>query len=219
VNSAKTLDSIVIEPLAIGDFERFIAYLNEHLAENGSGEVGYFQPMSREAPTLPLAKTEAFRVGLGTAVPEFGWRRAWVARERGAFVGHVDLRARPEPFTSHRCLLGMGVHHEFRRGGLAGRLLAVATAWAVETSALDWIDLEVLSTNVLAVRLYEKTGFELAGELTDLFRTSAALRTMRDGRLVARGGSRLNPHKESYLSKRPLQRGNGSVALLPTVRR
>jgi ribosomal protein S18 acetylase RimI-like enzyme len=64
----------------------------------------------------------------------------------------------------------MGVHREFRRGGLAGRLLAVATGWAVETSALDWIDLEVLSTNVPAVRFYEKAGFELVGDFTDLFR-------------------------------------------------
>jgi ribosomal protein S18 acetylase RimI-like enzyme len=64
----------------------------------------------------------------------------------------------------------MGVHPEFRRIGLAGRLLAVATAWAVETSALDWIDLDVLSTNVPARRFYEKAGFEAVGEFTDLFR-------------------------------------------------
>jgi len=170
VNSAETPDSIVIEPLAIGEFDRFITYLNEHLAENGSEEVGYFQPMSRGTPTLPSAKTEAFRSGLGTAVSELGWRRAWVARHRAAFVGHIDLRARPEPFTSHRCLLGVGVHREYRRGGLAGRLLAVATSWAVKTAALDWMDLEVLSTNVPAVRFYEKSGFESVGEFPDLFR-------------------------------------------------
>jgi ribosomal protein S18 acetylase RimI-like enzyme len=170
VNSAETPESIVIEPLTIGEFDWFIAYLTEHLAENGSEEVGYFQPVSREVPTLPLAKAEAFRSGLGTAVPEVGWRRAWVARQRSAFVGHIDLRARPEPFTSHRCLLGMGVHREYRRRGLAGRLLAMATAWAVETSGLDWIDLEVLSTNLPAVRFYEKAGFELVGDVADLFR-------------------------------------------------
>ena len=170
VDTAATPDGIVIEPLAIGEFDRFITYLNEHLAENGSEEVGYFQPTSRGAPMLPLAKTEAFRSGLGRAVSELGWRRAWVARQGAAFVGHIDLRARPEPFTSHRCLLGMGVHRECRRRGLAGRLLAVATAWAVETTGLDWIDLEVLSTNVPAVRFYEKSGFESVGEVPDLFR-------------------------------------------------
>jgi RimJ/RimL family protein N-acetyltransferase len=181
VDTAETLNTIVIEPLAIGEFDRFITYLNEHLAENGSEEVGYFQPMSRGAPMLPSAKAEAFRSGLGTAVPELGWRRAWVARQRAAFVGHIDLRARPEPFTSHRCLLGTGVHREHRRGGLAGRLLAVATAWAVETAALDWIDLEVLSTNVPAVRFYEKSGFKSVGEFPDLFRIDGlalGLRTM-----------------------------------------
>jgi RimJ/RimL family protein N-acetyltransferase len=169
VDTAETPEGIVIEPLAIGEFDRFTTYLNEHLAENGSEEVGYFKPMPRGA-MLPSAKVEAFRSGLGTAVAEPGWRRAWVARQRTAFVGHIDLRARPEPFTSHRCLLGMGVHREHRRSGLAGRMLEVATGWAAETGALDWIDLEVLSTNVPAVRFYEKSGFKSVGEVLELFR-------------------------------------------------
>ncbi|MEO5767181.1 MAG: N-acetyltransferase [Polyangia bacterium] len=163
-------DGIIVESLTAGGFDRFMAYLNEHLAENGSEETGYFQPMSRERPMFPLAKTEAFRSGLVTAVSELGWRRAWVAHERGALVGHIDLKARPEPFTSHRCLLGVGVHREYRGRGLAGRLLAEATAWAAATPGLDWIDLEVISTNAAAIRFYEKSGFARVGEIADFFR-------------------------------------------------
>ncbi|MEO8214158.1 MAG: GNAT family N-acetyltransferase, partial [Myxococcales bacterium] len=111
-----------------------------------------------------------FRSGLVTAVSELGWRRAWVAHERGALVGHIDLKARPEPFTSHRCLLGVGVHREYRGRGLAGRLLAEATAWAAATPGLDWIDLEVISTNAAAIRFYEKSGFARVGEIADFFR-------------------------------------------------
>lgn len=163
-------DGIIVESLTAGGFDRFMAYLNEHLAVNGSEETGYFQPMSRERPMFPLAKAEAFRSGLVTAVSELGWRRAWVAHERGALVGHIDLRARPEPFTSHRCLLGMGLHREYRGSGLAGRLLGEATAWAAATPGLDWIDLEVISTNSAAIRFYEKYGFAGVGESADFFR-------------------------------------------------
>lgn len=163
-------DGVVIEALATSEFAPFVAYLNAHLAENGTGERGYFQPVPRDASLLSSGKVEALRSGLCTPVPELGWRRVWVARRDGAWLGHVDLRARPEPFTAHRCLLGMGVDRASRGRGLGTRLLAVATGWAAATGSLDWIDLEVISSNVAAIRLYEKAGFALAGELSDLFR-------------------------------------------------
>lgn len=166
-----TSDDLVIEPLSIAGADGFFAYLHDHLRDNGTAETGYFQPMSRDNPVMPAAKLEAFRVGLGVPVPEPGWRRAWVARlPGGEIVGHVDLRARPEPFTSHRCLLGMGVHRDHRRRGLGLRLVEWAASWAREHTALEWLDLEVISTNAAAVALYEKAGFIAAGEICDLFR-------------------------------------------------
>jgi RimJ/RimL family protein N-acetyltransferase len=88
----------------------------------------------------------------------------------GAICGHADLRARPERAASHRCLLGMGVHRDARRQGLGGQLLDTALDWARTQPGLDWVDLEVLSNNVPARRLYERCGFVFAGELPDLFR-------------------------------------------------
>jgi len=163
-------DRVVVEPLDGRDFERFIDYLRGQVGENGFEGTGYFQPTSRDESPLPPTKVEAFKVGLRTEVPQPGWRRIWVARRRDVFVGHVDLRARTESFTAHRCVLGLGVDREHRRGGLAQRLLAVATAWAAETAVFVWMDLEVISTNVAARLLYEKAGFDLVGEVTDLFR-------------------------------------------------
>jgi len=124
------------------------------------------------APTdagVPLERQQGFRDGLATAVGEPGWRRGWIARDaRGGVAGHVDLRAHPEPFTGHRCQLGMGVRRDHRRIGLASRLLAHATSWAA-AQGLKWIDLQVLSANEPAVALYRREGFQIQGGKPDMF--------------------------------------------------
>ena len=86
----------------------------------------------------------------------------------GRVAGHVDLRAHAEPFTGHRCELGMGVRRDLRRIGLASRLLAHATHWAA-AQGLQWIDLQVLSANEPAVALYRREGFLMQGGRPDMF--------------------------------------------------
>ena len=85
-------------------------------------------------------------------------------------VGHVDLRAHPTPGMVHRCLLGMGVHREWRRSGIGQRLLHVAIEWAQADQQMEWIDLQVIAANGAAVRLYERAGFTGTGLLRDCFR-------------------------------------------------
>ena len=69
----------LVESLGAGDFAAFIAYLNDHLADNG-GAAGYFQPMPHGQSAFPAERAAPFRSGLGIAVGAKGWRRAWVAR-------------------------------------------------------------------------------------------------------------------------------------------
>jgi YD repeat-containing protein len=98
-----------------------------------------------------------------------GWRRAWVARDAdGRIAGHIDLRAHAERYAAHRCLLGMGVDRGQRKAGLGGRLIAHAQSWA-QLSALEWIDLQVLSTNTPAINLYLRNGFHKTGEIEGMF--------------------------------------------------
>ena len=163
-----TGDDVRIEPVDAAAFDAFFAYLDDHLADNGRDGV-YFQPMPREEAGFPADKQQALRAGADIPVGEPGWRRAWVARDaRGRVIGHVDLRAHPERFTGHRCLLGMGVDRDHRRAGLARRLLAHATQWAVD-QGLRWIDLRVLSSNEAAVGLYRAEGFQMQGGTPDMF--------------------------------------------------
>lgn len=153
------------------DLERFFAYLNDHLLDNGSGATALFMPMPRAASRLAPERESAFRGALASALGQPGWRRLWLAFDaEGAIMGHIDLRARPEAASAHRALLGMGVHRQARKQGLGARLVAVAAAWAAGEAALDWIDLEVLSANLPARQLYARCGFVQTGEMADMFR-------------------------------------------------
>ena len=87
----------------------------------------------------------------------------------GRIAGHIDLRAHAERYTGHRCLLGMGVDRDHRKQGLGSRLIAHAAQWAQESAGLKWIDLQVLSANAPAIKLYERNGFHKTGEIAAMF--------------------------------------------------
>ena len=166
---------ITIRPAVHTDLAALFAYLNDHLADNGKDGAPLFQPMARSESRLPPEKEAGFITGLGTAVGEPGWRRAWLALDdTGAIAGHIDLRARPERPAAHRALLGMGVHRDHRRQGLGVRLIDAAMAWARAEAGIAWVDLEVLSMNRAARDLYERTGFAMVSEVPDMFRIDGA---------------------------------------------
>ena len=161
--------ALSIHPIEAAGFDEFFAYLNDHLQDNGKQV--YFQPMPRAQTRAPVAMVAAFRDALLVPVGELGWRRAWVARDaEGAIAGHVDVRALPERVAAHRCMLGMGVHRAHRQRGLGATLLAHVEAWLLGSTAVDWIDLQVLSMNAPALRLYRGAGFVTTGEVADMFR-------------------------------------------------
>lgn len=161
---------IHIEPLDPAGFDAFLSYLNDQLSDNGRGETAYFQPLSRDASRFPADKAEAFKTGMRTEVGGAGWRRVWVARDTdGPIAGHIDLRAHVERYAAHRCLLGMGVERGHRQLGLGGRLIAHVEQWAIE-AGFAWIDLQVLSANTPAIKLYERAGFQKTSEIQDMFR-------------------------------------------------
>jgi RimJ/RimL family protein N-acetyltransferase len=163
--------NLKIQPLAMVGFDAFASYLNAHLKDNGTPASGYFQPLAREASVFSGERAERFRQALAVPLGQPGWRRAWVARdEAGAIVGHVDLRAHPEAFTAHRCLMGLGVAANHRRQGLARRLVGTACEWAQHEAGIDYVDLQVLSRNAAAVLLYLSLGFRQVGEVPDMFR-------------------------------------------------
>jgi ribosomal protein S18 acetylase RimI-like enzyme len=164
-----SLPLIEIRPATTDDLPALFAYLGEQLAENGRD--GFlFQPMAPTPDGVPQPMRERFSAGMAIPVGEAGWRRVWIALdETGAVAGHIDLRGRPEPASSHRTLLGMGVRHDLRRAGLGTRLVQEALAWA-RACGFAWVDLEVLAQNHKARALYVRSGFIETGEVQDLYR-------------------------------------------------
>lgn len=161
---------MLITPLTETPADAFFLYLTDHLVENGSESTGYYHPQPRGVHGFPADKAISFRRGLSIALREPGWRRAWLAGDgEHSIMGHVDLRARPEPNTSHRCLLGLGVHRDHRKRGVGRALLEYAKAWAI-AEQFEWMDLQVFATNANAIQLYRKAGFVQTGETPDLFR-------------------------------------------------
>jgi ribosomal protein S18 acetylase RimI-like enzyme len=167
----KTATGISIEPIDTTRFDEFLNYLDDQLSDNGVGDTPYFAPLAQGELRLPPEKVTAFRNGLQLPVGSRGWRRAWVARSASRqLIGHVDLRSHQQRYTEHRCLLGMGVHRHHRRLGLGAALIAHAETWALANTTLEWIDLQVISGNEPAIRLYLRSGFTKIGEVPEMFK-------------------------------------------------
>jgi RimJ/RimL family protein N-acetyltransferase len=160
-----------IRPLEAKDCASFFSYLNHHLSGNGKDGTPLFQPVSRSESKFPKEKVDSFTEGLVIPVVELRWRRAWIAvGENGEILAHIDLRALAEPNTEHRALLGMGVHTNFRGRGIGTRPIAAVETWVKNSTRIEIIDLWVLSRNKPAIALYRSTGFEMLGEIEDMFR-------------------------------------------------
>jgi GNAT superfamily N-acetyltransferase len=62
-----------------------------------------------------------------------------------------------------------------RRLGLGAALLSHASEWALAETGIEWIDLQVLSANEPAMRLYLRSGFGKVGEVAEMFKIDGSL--------------------------------------------
>lgn len=149
--------------------EKFFSYLRDHVADNGAEDCGYFLPMPRSESRFSPEREQCFRAAMARPLHESGWRRLWLAlSQAGEVLGHIDLRGHSEEHATHRCLLGLGVRRDCRRAGVASALIEHAQLWAC-TQGFRWIDLQVLSVNQRAQRLYGRAGFLNVGEIPEMF--------------------------------------------------
>ena len=167
---------ITIEPVGESECDELMSYLTDQLSDNGKAPAGYFLPRSKNESGVPPDKEKSFRAGLIIPIGSPGWRRAWVARAANRQIaGHVDLRSHPMHFAEHRCLLGIGVQRDHRRLGVGAALLAHASEWARAHPGLEWLDLQLLSANESALRLYLRAGFVKVGEVAEMFKIDGCL--------------------------------------------
>lgn len=77
-------------------------------------------------------------------------------------VGWCDVFPEENPRQSHRGGLGMGLIPEFRGQGLGSKLLSSVLDHA-KRFGLEKVELNVYTSNISAVALYKKFGFEQEG--------------------------------------------------------
>jgi RimJ/RimL family protein N-acetyltransferase len=108
-----------------------------------------------EGPSLEATR-QFVRSNIERAVPQY------LAITGKRVIGWCDVAPlRPEGFR-HVGRLGMGVEKRYRRRGIGLRLIERTIQAAVE-QGIERIELEVLASNIPAIRLYEKVGFVVEG--------------------------------------------------------
>lgn len=85
-----------------------------------------------------------------------------VALYQGEVIGWCVIIPNSCEGFKHNGKLGMGVYKSYRRVGLGERLARVAIDQA-RKMGLERLELGVFASNVGAVKLYEKLGFEIEG--------------------------------------------------------
>jgi ribosomal protein S18 acetylase RimI-like enzyme len=105
----------------------------------------------------PLESAREFVMGnIRDKIPQY------VAVEGDTVVGWCDIRPRKGKDFSHCGTMGMGVKNGYRHQGIGTRLLN-ATIDAARAYGMERVELEVYTSNIPAIKLYEKRGFVKEG--------------------------------------------------------
>ena len=88
-----------------------------------------------------------------------------VAEYEEQIVGHAFLEPYGIQSLKHVADLNIAVNEGWQRKGIGRKLLEQTIAWAKNTSTLEKIKLNVRATNLSAISLYKKMGFEEEGRL------------------------------------------------------
>lgn len=146
----------------------------------GIHEIRAFEPNDWNAVWQILVPV--FRAGetyaLPTGIPEDDARAFWIDKplqtfvavdDAGALLGTYFIKPNQAGPGAHVCNCGYVVSDRARNRGIASRLCghSLATARALEFRAVQFNC--VVSTNEVAVRLWQKYGFEIVGTLPGAF--------------------------------------------------
>lgn len=86
-----------------------------------------------------------------------------VAEQNGFVVGHLDFCNGHRNRIAHTGEFGMAIVSEWRGMGIGTLLVGALLEWAKNHERIEKIGLNVHSTNLVAIALYKKMGFEVEG--------------------------------------------------------
>jgi len=119
--------------------------------------------VQRNTMSLPFGSEDAARQRLEARSDSF---RSLVAEVDGRVVGQVGLNVE-RGRRSHVGVVGIMVHDDYTRRGIASALLAAMLDLADNWLNLHRLELQVYTDNEAAINLYQKFGFEIEGALHD----------------------------------------------------
>ncbi len=92
-----------------------------------------------------------------------------VAEHNNVLIGNLDITGNQRRKLFHTGMIGMGIANAWQNRKIGSMLMQEALDWAA-ASPLEILWLEVYSTNLAGIKLYEKYGFEKCGLMKDFFR-------------------------------------------------
>jgi putative acetyltransferase len=148
-NHLPALDGIVLRAVEPDDFAAIQAIYAQPLACLNTMQMPF---PSKRLWQQRLAEDSASRYSLVACMEDWP-------------VGNIGLFASEHPRQRHMGSLGMGVHDEYAGRGIGELLMRSALEIADNWLRLTRIELTVYADNERAIRLYERTGFEVEGLL------------------------------------------------------
>ncbi len=85
-----------------------------------------------------------------------------IAEDNGKIIGVLTLIREPFLKNRHVAVLGIAIIDGYRHEGIGSAMMDESIRWA-ESAGIEKITLEVFSTNINAIEMYKKFGFEIEG--------------------------------------------------------
>jgi RimJ/RimL family protein N-acetyltransferase len=156
--------------------------MKPHVREAVSGDTDWYLDLVRSLVAepdsqIPLRPEELFRTPEQQA-DLFAGASAHgdlflIAEMNGLRVGEVNLRRGSREAFKHSAALGISVAREWRGKGIGSALMQSAIGWARTIGGLRRLELYVFASNTLAIRLYERFGFQVEGRRRSAVRLGA----------------------------------------------
>lgn len=156
-------DSIKIRLASVADAEAYAGFLAGLAAEN-------LATLAPAAGTLGLVQARDQLLAHGVAGSAL-----FLAEHANELLGTLALSRCAQAELAHVVRLDLKVRNGARGHGVGAALLRQGLAWLAASPVIERIELEVMSNNPAAIRLYERCGFAHEGVRRQAVRRNGAV--------------------------------------------